>query len=46
LRSIQSAQCAWADALGVDIGETELRHASAVLARVLRTLTSRNDVGQ
>jgi DNA-binding MarR family transcriptional regulator len=46
LRSIQSAQCAWADALGVDIGETDLRQAGAVLARVLRTLTNRNGVGQ
>jgi DNA-binding MarR family transcriptional regulator len=34
LRTIQTAQAAWADALGARIGEEELRQASALLARV------------
>jgi DNA-binding MarR family transcriptional regulator len=35
LRTVQAAQRAWADALGAELGETDLRQASAVLDRVL-----------
>jgi len=35
LRTIQTAQRAWADALGAEIGEAELRQAGVVLDRVL-----------
>jgi DNA-binding MarR family transcriptional regulator len=38
LRTIQAAQRGWADALGAEIGEADLRQASSVLARVLRVL--------
>jgi DNA-binding MarR family transcriptional regulator len=34
LRTIQTAQAAWADALGAKIGEEDLRQASALLERV------------
>jgi DNA-binding MarR family transcriptional regulator len=35
LRTIQAAQRTWADALGAELGEAELRQAGAVLDRVL-----------
>jgi DNA-binding MarR family transcriptional regulator len=35
LRTVQAAQRTWADALGAELGEAELRQASAVLNRVL-----------
>jgi DNA-binding MarR family transcriptional regulator len=38
LRTIQAAQVAWSDRLGAELGEAELRGASAVLDRVLQTL--------
>ena len=38
LRSIQTAQAAWADALGARIGEEELRQASVLLDRVLQAV--------
>lgn len=38
LRTIQRAQAAWADTLGADIGEAELRQASILLDRVLQAL--------
>jgi DNA-binding MarR family transcriptional regulator len=38
LRRIQEAQRPWADALGAEIGEPDLRRASSVLAQVLRVL--------
>ena len=38
LRAIQAAQAAWADRLGAELGEAELRRASAVLDRVLQIL--------
>lgn len=38
LETIQVAQCAWADRLGAEIGETELRQASAILSVVLGVL--------
>jgi DNA-binding MarR family transcriptional regulator len=38
LSEIQAAQRAWADKLGARIGETKLREASAVLAKVLLAL--------
>ena len=38
LRTIQTAQAAWADALGAKIGEEELRQASILLDRVLRAV--------
>jgi DNA-binding MarR family transcriptional regulator len=40
LRTIQTAQAAWADALGAKIGEGELRHASSLLDRVLQAVGS------
>jgi DNA-binding MarR family transcriptional regulator len=40
LRMIQAAQRSWADALGEEIGEADLRQASSVLARVLHALRS------
>jgi DNA-binding MarR family transcriptional regulator len=38
LQRIQAAQRSWANALGAEIGETDLRQASSVLARVLQAL--------
>jgi DNA-binding MarR family transcriptional regulator len=38
LRAIQTAQVAWADAIGAELGEAELRQASVVLDRVLQAL--------
>ncbi|HEV2270924.1 MAG TPA: MarR family winged helix-turn-helix transcriptional regulator [Steroidobacteraceae bacterium] len=38
LRAIQAAQQPWADRLGAEIGETDLRRASAILQRLLRAL--------
>ena len=38
LRTIQAAQAAWSDRMGAELGEAELRRASAVLDRVLQTL--------
>ena len=35
LRTVQAAQRSWADALGAELGEADLRQASAVLDRVL-----------
>ena len=43
LRRIQAAQRSWANALGGEIGESDLRQASSVLARVLHAL--RADAG-
>jgi len=42
LRTIQAAQRVWADALGAEIGEADLRQASAILARVLQVIVSRH----
>jgi DNA-binding MarR family transcriptional regulator len=36
LRTIQAAQRQWADALGAELGEADLRQASIVLGRVLQ----------
>ena len=38
LRGIQRAQVAWADALGAEVGEEDLRQASILLDRVLQAL--------
>jgi DNA-binding MarR family transcriptional regulator len=38
LRTIQTAQRAWADALGGEIGEADLRQAGVVLDRVLQAV--------
>src|SRR5262245_22919327 len=38
LRTIQAAQRVWADALGAEIGEADLRQASVALDRVLQAL--------
>jgi DNA-binding MarR family transcriptional regulator len=38
LHTIQSAQRVWANALGAEIGEADLRQASAILSRVLRAV--------
>jgi DNA-binding MarR family transcriptional regulator len=40
LRAIRARQRAWADALGAEVGATDLREANSVLARVLDALTS------
>lgn len=45
LRRIQAAQRTWADALGAEIGERDLRSASVTLGRVLRSLASRPTSG-
>jgi DNA-binding MarR family transcriptional regulator len=45
LRAIQIAQAPWADKFGAEIGEKDLRQASGVLERVLRSLTDRPDGG-
>jgi DNA-binding MarR family transcriptional regulator len=42
LRMIQAAQQSWADALGEEIGEADLRRATSVLARVLHALRERD----
>lgn len=38
LRRIQADQRAWADALGAEVGEADLRRANSILARVTRAL--------
>jgi DNA-binding MarR family transcriptional regulator len=38
LRTVQAAQARWADALGAELGEADLRQAGAVLDRVLRSI--------
>jgi DNA-binding MarR family transcriptional regulator len=38
LRTIQTAQRAWADALGAELGEADLRQASMLLDRVLQVV--------
>jgi len=45
LGTIQAAQRVWADALGAEIGEADLRRASVVLDRVLRVLMGRRPRG-
>lgn len=40
LRRIQAAQRSWADELGAEIGEAELRKASSSLARILEVLNA------
>jgi DNA-binding MarR family transcriptional regulator len=40
LRTIQTAQAAWADTLGAKIGEAELRQASILLDQVLQAVGS------
>lgn len=42
LRTIQAAQRVWADALGAEIGEADLRQASTILAPVLRVVMSQH----
>ena len=41
LAQIQQAQRGWADELGADVGEADLRKASAVLTRVLEAVAHR-----
>jgi DNA-binding MarR family transcriptional regulator len=41
LTAIQAAQREWANSLGAEIGERDLRQASKVLGRVLESLASR-----
>jgi DNA-binding MarR family transcriptional regulator len=41
LRTIREAQRAWADAVGGEIGETDLRTANAILARAVEALARR-----
>ena len=40
LHTIKAAQRTWADALGAEIGEADLRRANAVLARTIRAVAS------
>ena len=42
LRTIQAGQRLWANALGAEIGERDLRQASRVLTRLLDTLVTRS----
>ena len=46
LRTIREAQRVWADDLGRELGETELRAASAALARMVDALARRGPTGQ
>ncbi|HEU4559036.1 MAG TPA: MarR family transcriptional regulator [Longimicrobium sp.] len=41
LQTIQAAQRTWANVLGAEIGEDELRRASEVLARVMESVAGR-----
>ena len=41
LHAIQAAQRAWADALGEEIGEADLRKANVVLGRAIRVISDR-----
>jgi DNA-binding MarR family transcriptional regulator len=43
LRTIQSAQRTWADALGAEIGEADLRKANEVLAQAIRVVAPRSE---
>jgi DNA-binding MarR family transcriptional regulator len=43
LRRIQAAQLSWANALGAEIGEADLRQAGSVLARVMEALRAAPD---
>jgi DNA-binding MarR family transcriptional regulator len=45
LRTIQAAQRGWADALGAELGEKDLRAASTTLARVLDAVVRRAEEG-
>ncbi|HZB02893.1 MAG TPA: MarR family winged helix-turn-helix transcriptional regulator [Actinomycetota bacterium] len=38
LNRIQAAQRSWADTMGAEVGEADLRRASSVLARILQSL--------
>jgi DNA-binding MarR family transcriptional regulator len=40
LRTIQTAQAAWADALGAQLGEDDLQRAGSLLGRVLEAVTA------
>jgi DNA-binding MarR family transcriptional regulator len=40
LRTIQVAQRAWADAVGAEVGEADLRRTGVVLDRLIRALVS------
>ena len=40
LRTIDTAQAAWADALGAQLGEDDLRQAGILLGRVLEAVTA------
>jgi len=40
LRTIRTAQAAWADALGAELGEDDLRQASILLGRILEAVTA------
>lgn len=42
LRTIQTSQAAWADALGAQLGEEDLRQASVMLDRILQAVTATN----
>lgn len=45
LHTIQAAQRSWADALGADIGEPDLRRLNALMSRVLGAVSSRRPRG-
>ena len=46
LHTIQQAQRVWADVVGAEIGEAELRRAGAVLDLLLRVLVNRRQQGR
>jgi DNA-binding MarR family transcriptional regulator len=45
LRTIQATQRVWADAVGAEIGEEDLRKTLDVVGRLLRVLTARRHLG-
>ncbi|MDB4881821.1 MAG: MarR family transcriptional regulator [Gemmatimonadetes bacterium] len=46
LRTIQAAQRSWANALGAELGERELRVAGATLARVMDAVARQREDGE
>jgi DNA-binding MarR family transcriptional regulator len=45
LRTIQEQQRVWADAVGAEVGEADLRRTNEVVARLLRVLSGRRHLG-
>ena len=45
LHTIQAAQRTWADALGEEIGEADLREANAILSRAIKVISAQRPRG-